>query len=871
MRKNCELISILTDQDLLSSQKRTMLREYAQQNNWFPSDEIDDYSGTTDFSNGHLLIEHGLDNTAVITFLKKTRPFQYLTYDDKLRLLSISYNNLVDWHLFPDTNGLTYIYNRIEPIKANYISIQEQKNIWQAEAFDKIIDRRPSPNLKSIENALVDTISFWKRVLASELGIKLENKNISALFNGLLCVRALEDNRREFNPNTRKLLIEQWEAPKSGKKTLKSCLISCIKSLGIEIVPTNLLDVKNLAIFGSLDRETVKYLFLDFYKNKFAPYQYDFSLISKHAISNIYEHYISMLKQEESPQYTLFPDLPNETYNREFGGVYTPQYIARFFARFLKENHTPIVFRKLKIADPSCGSGIFLRTILEMQCDPFQEIDMRLPIKNAFSRIAGIDIDENACYVTRLSLSLLHLSLTNRFPKSLNIINDDTIDFFQKTNIKNSYDAIVANPPYIKWDRLKEKQRILIKELLKNLSSGKIDMYLAHLKIGMEMVKPGGFLLYVLPHTFLISNSAEKLRKEILKTFHIRLIADLSTISIFKDVGSYVILLILQKKGPNVPKQTKTTIVRCKDRVGQALQVALEGKNVSNNIHEVYEVNEHLLNTEKWIILPPKQISLKSKIEKHPTLEKLASITVGFITGADDIFIRNIDDIPLEEKPVYAPYLSDREMVRFAVPSIYDRMVFYPFRGNTKLTETDIKEIFPKTWKYLRKHSKRLNARRSSISNPWWRPVRPRSPKIMLRRKIISPHLVLTPKFSYDSNGCYAVSHCPIIYPIDETYDNELYYYYLLAILNSSISSWQMANICDKYSRGYFMLEPKTLKKIHVPAPDNISSTVMSRIHCLAKELTNAPNVEHEAELDLIVSEIYGLTEEGHNELGALR
>lgn len=144
MRKNCELISILTDQDLLSSQKRTMLREYAHQNNWFPSDEIDDYSGTTDFSNGHLLIEHGLDNTAVITFLKKSRPFQHLTYDDKLRLLSISYNNLVDWHLFPDTNGLTYVYNRIEPIKSNYISILEQKNIWQAEAFDIIIGRRPS-------------------------------------------------------------------------------------------------------------------------------------------------------------------------------------------------------------------------------------------------------------------------------------------------------------------------------------------------------------------------------------------------------------------------------------------------------------------------------------------------------------------------------------------------------------------------------------------------------------------------------------------------------------------------------------------------------------------------------------------------------
>src|SRR5439155_22517170 len=114
-------------------------------------------------------------------------------------------------------------------------------------------------------------------------------------------------------------------------------------------------------------------LFLDFYDNRFAPYRYDFSVISKHALSRIYEKYVATLRDSDSPQLSLFRELPQEVQDRSLGGVYTPQYIARFFARFLKDNHTPRAFRTLRTIDPACGSGMFLRTLLEMQCDPLQD------------------------------------------------------------------------------------------------------------------------------------------------------------------------------------------------------------------------------------------------------------------------------------------------------------------------------------------------------------------------------------------------------------------------------------------------------------------------------------------------------------------
>lgn len=122
----------LTDPKLSPSHRRPALKRFADENKWLPSEIEVDYPGTENFSNGHLIIEHGLDNTVVITFLKQNHPFGQLSEKDKLRLLAISYNNLVEWHFFPDLSGLTRVFNRIKSLSeaTKYISIIDEKDVW---------------------------------------------------------------------------------------------------------------------------------------------------------------------------------------------------------------------------------------------------------------------------------------------------------------------------------------------------------------------------------------------------------------------------------------------------------------------------------------------------------------------------------------------------------------------------------------------------------------------------------------------------------------------------------------------------------------------------------------------------------------------
>ena len=170
MASAAEIVYRLTEATLTSTDRQRSLHDFAEEAGWYPSDELVDYPGTEQFANGHLLVEHGMANTAVISFLKPDRPFNVLDKPSQLRLLELSYNNLVDWHLLPDSRGLTALYNRTDPPHDFRI---ENRDAWRAEAFAQISGRkvRPElkaldkvrPELKALDEAFISTVSYWKR------------------------------------------------------------------------------------------------------------------------------------------------------------------------------------------------------------------------------------------------------------------------------------------------------------------------------------------------------------------------------------------------------------------------------------------------------------------------------------------------------------------------------------------------------------------------------------------------------------------------------------------------------------------------------------------------------------------------------------
>jgi type I restriction-modification system DNA methylase subunit len=860
-----------------------LLNDFASELGWKPSDHlyIPDVSS---IANAHLVVEHGLENAAVISFLKE--PWQNLDFSAKKKLLNISYNNLVDWHIQVQSDKVVFIFNRTDPptaVKSRFIS-RDSYDSLRSEAFEQISGERPNPNIPALDDALIKTISLWKRNLAAEMadiGQSVSNDAYSVLFNAIIFARAIEDNYRRSplhstSSSLTQTLLESWNGLGKSGKSLRIALRSVLEDLTKGTIPDYLLDDNKLRIFDNLNKETVYALLSDFYRNKYAHYYtYDFSLISKHALSRIYEQYVSILRHEElgQPSLLLFSQLPNEKWEKSFGSIYTPQYIARFFARYLREQMPPLVFKRIRAVDPACGSGIFMRTLLELKCDPRQDDITTELIDRAFENILGLDIDSNAAQATILSLSLLHLVLTDTLPESLKVFASEAIEYYQNNpQLRNSFDAVIANPPYVALTTQEPAMRQHLTEFMGEYASGRIDTYLAFLHLGIEMLKPGGYGMFVIPHSFLLSKNASKMRKLILETSWIHCLADLSTIRVFEDNGSYVILLIFQKKTGAEYKAPPSLIIKCRDLVGLALQDALAGIPKETNFYSIYEVDQTAFGKDEWIILPPAESSLICKFEEFPNIGNFLDVRMGFISGADDIFIIPVEKLPQGEEDVFVPFLPDREMKLYTVPEKTAYYFFSSFVDGRRIEEEELKTKFPKTWKYLISHKDRLESRSPVLKGTlaWWQPERPRKPGDMMRRKIISPHLVIVPRFSLDHAGKYAVSRAPFLYTKGREAEDDLLRFFL-AVLNSSVCYWYMSKHSHKYGAGYTMLEPKTLKLTPVPDPFRVDPPLMRRLLSLVDKRLLAKGADalmYEKQLDKLVADLYDLSAQERSALG---
>lgn len=857
---------------------------------WYPSDIIIEKS-TNSFVCGHLFVEHGLDNSAVISFLNNTHSFEALTNNHKNDLLKISYNNLVDLHIPLGDQRVCGVNNLLTNGGIVYAGdINQDLSNLRSEFFEDIDQNNSSMTYKSLDDALINTIKKWRGSISAETfnSLREENLVLSNFFNAIIFTRAVEDQfKKSFSQkdlDREPFLISEFYKS-SQDSSLSDIILLTLNRCGVNEWPQGILNRELLDYLGlQLNRYVYPTIFNDFYINSYAPYVYDFAIMSKHALSRIYEQYVSILRVEEpTGQTSLFGEIPKQINNRNSGTYYTPQYVARFFARYTEKVFPSIREKSLKIIEPAVGSGIFLRTLLEVK---FEGSKSKNLVKESFSNILGLDRDSTACNAAKLSLALLQLSLTNELPENINILNDNSLSYFGHNNEHNeTADIVVANPPFVPYDSLDIDERNILMQYLSDQSYGKADLYLAFIKIALQCLKPGGLGLFVLPAAFMHTKSASEIRKLISKNTIIKCLVDLTEIAVFGEVKAYPILLIFQKRGSDhqVGPDSLAVVSKIQRKVGQALYDTLRERTHEGEDYSIFELPQKFFSNPEWALASPSEFYLQEKLKALPTLNSFLEARTGFTAGSPH-FLLDRQLIPKGEEHIYAPLLSDREIKAYVLPEKTKEVFFYPFIGNQQITEDELERLFPKTFTLLNKHKKSLlerpDVKRGDI--PWWRPMRPRTPSKMLVPKIVTPHLVFTPKFSFDTKGEYVVARAPyLVLSKDHLEENpniesqEELMLYFTAVLNSRVSFWYLFSITPQYSRGYAMLEPKYLNSIPIPDPTKISKRTYINLIYLIKEriaLKDKPEaIFVQKNIEEIIIGLYGLSTDEMKYLNVLQ
>ncbi len=186
----------------------------------------------------------------------------------------------------------------------------------------------------------------------------------------------------------------------------------------------------------SIDDAVLKDIISDLY---YPESPYAFAVLPADILGQVYEQFLGRIIRLTAGHRAVIEEKPEV---KKAGGVYyTPTYIAEFIVRntvaSLVEGKTPQQVSKLRILDPSCGSGSFLLVAYQFLLDwhlQWYEAHQSKKKSNSIYRLAtgglaltiaerkrillnnifGVDIDSQAVEVTKLSLLLKVLEAASR-------------------------------------------------------------------------------------------------------------------------------------------------------------------------------------------------------------------------------------------------------------------------------------------------------------------------------------------------------------------------------------------------------------------------------------------------------------------------
>ena len=191
---------------------------------------------------------------------------------------------------------------------------------------------------------------------------------------------------------------------------------------------------------------------------------------------------------------------------KKLGQYFTPKSIRELLlSKLPKKDNADIL-------DPACGSGEFL-----LSCKKY--------FKNPI--LYGFDIDKKL------------INISSKLVKNAIIKN---FDFLNIDINKKKYDYIIGNPPYFEL-KLNEE----IKKKYFDIIKGRVNIFSLFIKTGLDLLKDGGYLAYVVPPSMNNGAYFSKLREYIIKNSSLEYLHIIDGADNFHLANQKVMLIILKK------------------------------------------------------------------------------------------------------------------------------------------------------------------------------------------------------------------------------------------------------------------------------------------------------------------------------------
>ena len=247
-----------------------------------------------------------------------------------------------------------------------------------------------------------------------------------------------------------------------------------------------------------------------------------------------------------------FEYLVPEVSKSKKGQYFTPRVIIDAAVRMLNPH------RREYIIDPACGSAGFLVHAMQYVWDKYNMEDKDTRKAYAGKYLWGIDFEEKT---TKISRAIMLIAGDGKS----HIYKENSLEFVRwdeklKADLKEeelvsdekfkelNFDILMTNPPFagdIKESWLKALYDIVPES--KRKPSSKIDRHILFIERALDMIKPGGRLVIILPQGVFNNTNDRYIREFIMKKAKILAVIGLHENSFKPHTGTKTSLLVLRK------------------------------------------------------------------------------------------------------------------------------------------------------------------------------------------------------------------------------------------------------------------------------------------------------------------------------------
>ncbi len=440
---------------------------------------------------------------------------------------------------------------------------------------------------------------------------------------------------------------------------------------------------------------------------------------------------------------------------------------------------------------------------------------------------------------------------------------DFEIYFSEVFHRKGGFDVVIANPPYVRQEKIKELKPAL-KVAGYECFNGTADLLVYFYERGVKLLRGDGAIALITSNKYYRAGYGKALRRFLARELTLHRLIDFGDAPVFEAIA-YASILIGTR---NVPPGDATALCYTWEQGASFSRIA------QTVTERGQKISQSELKPDGWRLESPAVLRLLEKLRHagKPLGEYVnGRFYRGIVTGLNEAFVvdrATRNRLIREHKSsaeILKPLLRGRDVKRWRVEFADQYLIRiessenkqHPWSGKA---EEEAEKIFAKAFPAIHAHFENLRdelIRRDDQGKYFWELRSCTYWQEFEQTKIVFPDIAQKSEFTWDSHAHYLLNTSYVL-PTTEKW--------LLGVLNSNLVFWFYIKISNTIRGGFVRFIRQYVESIPIPSA---SPEKQKTVECLVDRILAAKQRDAEAdtsawerEIDRLVYALYGLTPE---------